>query len=381
MIASTSSTDSSRLSLLHVLAPGPAGGLESVVASLAIGQKARGHGVQVVSVVGRGDAEPGLHRRLRAGGVEPVIIEVPPRAYSTERREYGRLFSSLKSDVVHTHGYRPDVLASGVAGRLRIPRVTTVHGFTGGDWKNRLYEFLQIRAFKRYEAVVAVSRPLEARLRGRGVPGRSLHMISNGYDASQAILSRAEARSALGLPQEANVLGWVGRLSPEKGPDIMVGALAALQQPETVLSIIGDGQERSALEAQARDLGVAAQLRWHGMVPDAGRLYRAFDAFVLSSRTEGTPISLFEAMAAGVPVVATSVGGVPDVLRETEGWLVLPGDAQSLAKTIARALDKRGESRRRSESAHQRVFQVYGLDPWLDQYDRLYRSLLSSRTN
>ena len=337
--------------------------------------------MQVLSVIGRGDSEPGLHGRLRAGGVDLVTVEVAPRAYSMERREYGRLFSSMNPDVIHTHGYRPDVLASGIAGRLAIPRVTTVHGFTGGDWKNRLYEFLQVRAFKRYEAVVAVSRPLEGRLRTRGVPARSLHMIPNGYDVSQPFLERNEARKALGLPQGGRVLGWVGRLSPEKGPDIMLDALTALQQPETLLSIIGDGDERGALEAQARELGVAGQIRWHGMVPDAGRLYAAFDAFVLSSRTEGTPISLFEAMAAGVPIVATRVGGVPDVLRESEGWLVPPTDSPSLARTIVRALDERDESRRRGEAARHRLAEVYGLGPWLDQYDRLYRSLLSPRTN
>jgi glycosyltransferase involved in cell wall biosynthesis len=286
------------------------------------------------------------------------------------------VFSTVKPDVVHTHGYRPDVLASGVARALRIPRVTTVHGFTGGDWKNRLYEFLQVRAFKRYQAVVAVSNPLADRLRHRGVPGSLLQVIANGFDPSADALSREDARQALGLPAAGTVLGWVGRLSPEKGPDVMLKALAQLERPEVILSMVGSGAEREALDAQAAGLVVAAQVRWHGLVPDARRLYRAFDAFVLSSRTEGTPISLFEAMTARVPVIATAVGGVPDVLRESEGWPVSPGDPDALAAAIRAALVDRAESSRRAERAFERVTRVYGLDPWLDQYDRLYRSLL-----
>ena len=309
-------------------------------------------------------------------------VEVPARAYRKERTEYRRLFFSLKPDVVHTHGYRPDVLAGGVAGALGIPRVTTVHGFTGGDWKNRLYEYLQLRAFKRFEAVVAVSRPLLARLKQRGVPPDSLRMIANGFDGSVAPLSRQDAREILGLPNEDVVLGWVGRLSREKGPDVMLEAMARLPGSSTPsLSIIGIGGERASLEAQAAKLGLSARIRWHGLMPDAGRLYRAFDVFALSSRTEGTPISLFEAMAARVPIVATAVGGVPDVLRESEAWLVAPDDPAAMAGAIGRALSHQDEARRRADRARDRLVEVYGLDSWLDQYDRLYRSLLTPGTN
>jgi len=108
----------------------------------------------------------------------------------------------------------------------------------------------------------------------------------------------------------------VGRLSREKGADVILDAIAACKPPWR-LSIIGDGPERERLKQQAARLGITDRVTWHGPVSNAGKLLSAFDAFVLSSRTEGTPIVLFEAMHSGVPIVTTSVGGVPDVVSST----------------------------------------------------------------
>ena len=362
--------------MVHILAPGPAGGLESVVAALATGQKARGHQVRVISVTGLGQAEPGLHASLRDAFVETLSVELPPRAYSRERAEYRSILARLRPDIVHTHGYRTDVLAGAVAGKMKLTRVSTVHGFTGGDWKNRMYEFLQLRAFRQFEGVVAVSEPLAARLAGRGVPRGRISVIPNAFDRASPLLGRSEAREILGLPPSGIVIGWVGRLSREKGLDVLIDALPQLDDTAVLLSVLGDGAELAALKAQAEARGVASRIRWHGLTPDAGRLYRAFDMFVLSSRTEGTPISLFEAMAAGVPVVATSVGGVPHVLRETEGQLVPPVSPVPLGAAIRMVLNDGAAARARAARALARVEDAYAIDPWIDRYDRLYRSLL-----
>lgn len=351
------------------------------MATLASGQKARGHRVGVVSVTGRGQPEPGLHASLQSRGVETLPIELPARAYSRERSEYRTLFRRIRPDIVHTHGYRTDVLAGGIAGSLGIPRVTTVHGFTGGDWKNRIYEALQLRAFKRFEAVVAVSRPLATKLEHRGVPRESLTVIANAFDTTVAPLSRGEARQALGVSPEATIVGWVGRLSREKGLDVMLDALSLLGNLGPELCVLGDGGERPDLTQRVTRLSLEGRVHWHGLVPEAGRLYRAFDLFVLSSRTEGTPISLFEAMAAGIPIVATGVGGVPDVLRLSEGWLVPPENPRLLADAIASVLRDPREAAGRAARARQRLEETYGLDSWLDAYDRLYRSIIPPKAN
>ena len=114
-----------------------------------------------------------------------------------------------------------------------------------------------------------------------------------------------------------------------------------------------------------------------GCAEEAARLYRAFDAFVLSSRTEGTPIALFEAMAAEVPIVATRVGGVPDVVGETEAWLVDPEDSQAIARALAAIRADPAEARRRCEAARRRLEEDFSLEPWIERYEDLYRSLVA----
>jgi glycosyltransferase involved in cell wall biosynthesis len=330
----------------------------------------------VISVLEAGAPEPGLHQTLNEGGVEVFPVVLPPRAYASERTAYRTHFSRRRPDIVHTHGYRTDVLAGAIAGRMKLPRVTTVHGFTGGDWKNRVYEFLQLRAFRRFESVVAVSEPLAAKLARRGVPPDRISVIPNAFDRSSPQLSRTEAREILGLPLSETVIGWVGRLSREKGLDVLIDALPLLVPNPVSLSVLGDGAELPALKAQAAAGAVAERIRWHGLIPNAGRLYRAFDVFVLSSRTEGTPISLFEAMAAEVPVVATAVGGVPHVLREAEGHLVPPVSPGALAGAIQAVLSDGPSARARVTRARARLEDAYSIEPWIECYDRLYRSLI-----
>jgi glycosyltransferase involved in cell wall biosynthesis len=358
--------------ILHALAPGRVGGLESVVRLLASGQARRGHPVAAALVLDPGGEDHPLIIPLSDAGVlvEPVVV--PPRAYRAEWTALGAVIRRLGAAVVHTHGYRADVLAGAAARRAGVPTVTTVHGFTGGGRKNRLYEWLQIRSFRRTSAVVAVSRPLVDRLAGEGIARERIHCIPNAWAPAADLLSRDGARRHLGIPPDRYVLGWVGRISGEKGADVFVRALALLP-PGVTASIIGDGRERSATERLAAALGVSDRITWHGTVPDAGRLYAAFDAFVLSSRTEGTPMALFEAMSADVPVVATRVGGVPDVTGDGAAALLVPSeDPVALAAAIVELRADPAASAGRVAAASRRLADAYGVEPWLDRYDALY---------
>lgn len=364
--------------ICHVLAPGTAGGLESVVRMLAEGQVAQGHAVQVVATLDQALGENDLLTELQARGVTVRALRIPGRGYLREAREMRAAFLESSPDVVHTHGYRADVVGGWVARGLKVATVSTVHGFTGGGWKNRFYERIQVAAFRRFDAVVAVSGPLKRNLESRGVPSSRLTFLPNAFAAGEAI-SRREARIVLGLPEEAAVIGWVGRLSREKGADVLVEALPSLMDLPISVSFVGDGAERPGLESLAARLGVSQRVRWHGVVPGAGRLAGAFDLFVLSSRTEGTPIALFEAMGAGTPVVATAVGGVPDVISGQHGWLVEPESPAMLAAAIREAWGSPEGRRLRSEAAARRLEEHYALEPWLNRYQSLYRTLTDRR--
>jgi glycosyltransferase involved in cell wall biosynthesis len=359
----------------HVLAPAVFGGLERVVASLAAGQAATGRPVTVMPIL-----PPGGEDHPFPDGLDPAVrvavVRVPDRAYRAERRAVARLCGDLGIHVLHTHGARVDVVDSGAARAAGIPSVTTVHGFCGGDLKNRFYEWLQRRSFRSMDAVVAVSRKLAAELVASGVDARLIHTIPNGFDGTEAPVSREEARRRLGLGAAEVCIGWVGRLSPEKGPDIMLDALGCLRDLPWRLSVVGQGRLRPRLEEQARRLGIDHRITWHGGVAGAPALYRAFDLFALSSRTEGTPMVLLEAMAAGVPVVATAVGGVPDVVDSRHALVVLPEQPRALADAIRAALVDRDAALARAAAAAARLEAEYGKDTWVAGYDRVYEAVL-----
>ena len=361
-----------RRKILHILAPGEVGGLESVVRSLASAQQAQGHLVAVVAVVDREAPEHPWVAAARAEGIPVYPCPIPPRAYHKERAAIARICRTLGPEIVHTHGYRPDVLAGGIARRLGHATVTTVHGFTGGGIRNRFYEWLQLRAFRRFDAVVAVARPLGDRLAAAGVPRERLHVIPNAYAAPGPPLGRDAARTILGVPPEGYRLGWAGRLSREKGADVLVEALGLLRDLPIALSVLGTGREAAALAGRAAALGVSERVQWHGTVPDAARLLPAFDCFVLSSRTEGTPMVLFEAMAAGVPVVATAVGGVPDIVSAEEALLVPPESPAALAGAIRAVYADPAAAAARARAARRRLDRDYGVAGWVERYDATY---------
>lgn len=369
------------LTVVHALAPARVGGLESVVSSLAEGMAARGHRVHVGAVV---EPDAGDHEfvdGLDGDGVEAERLEVPHRAYHVEVRRLREMFERTSPDVVHTHGYRGDVVAGTVARWTGRPVVSTVHGFTGGGGKNRFYEWLQERTLRRHDAVVAVSAPIRRRLVSRGVDADRLHLLRNAWTRDRELLDRDEARERLGLPGDAFVVGWVGRLTGEKGPDVFLEAVDRLarRDPDTAASVVGEGARRPDLEARARGLGIEDRVDFHGRVSAAAALFGAFDVFVLSSRTEGTPIALLEAVDAEVPVVATRVGGVPDVVRhEKEALLVPPEEPGALADAVTRVREDPGAARDRARRARERLRRRFAPGPWIDRYEEIYREAVEA---
>jgi glycosyltransferase involved in cell wall biosynthesis len=233
---------------------------------------------------------------------------------------------------------------------------------------------LQVQAARYASGVVAVSTPIVQRLQSHGITG-NVQLVRNAVAPAANALSRAQARGALHLPAEAVLVGWVGRVSHEKGPDFFVEVLSRTD-PVVHGVMIGDGPELEASKRRAQQLGIADRMHFCGMVPGASRYLAAFDAVALTSRTEGTPMILLETMWAHIPIVATAVGGVPDVLSAREAALCAPGDVQAIANAISDVVRQPAEAAARAAAANARVASEYAFESWLDKHEALYRRVI-----
>lgn len=369
------------LSVVHVCAPAHVGGLESVVQGLSLGLAERGHNVTLVAVVPHESAAACLFSPLRGSLVRTISVVVRKRAYLREVRTVSRILESLRPDVVHTHGYRADLLHGARARRMGIATVSTLHGSSRMGGLSRLFEAIQGYALRRFDGVVAVSRPLVDLLVERGVTQERVHYIRNAWSPPAAPLGRSDARDVLELPDDDSlVIGWVGRLIPVKGPDVFLRSLVGILDDQCLACIVGDGPQRPVLEALASDLGIAHRLRWAGAVPLAGRLFSAFDVLVLSSRSEGTPMVLVEAMGQGVPVVATRVGGIPELIDgKDEGWVVPPEAPALLANAILASISDRREAIERAARAKDRVHRELDTASWIRLHEGAYEAARAVR--
>lgn len=362
---------SGRPRILHVTAPGMVGGLESVVSLLTQGLASRGHAVGLVAALEPGGREPGFLEAAREHGIAVHVVRAGSRDVRAERAQVAAVFRDWRPDVMHSHGYRTDVLHGPVARAHGVPTIATIHGWGSTTLKMRLYEWLHLRALRSYDRVIAVSAPIASKLARARVPAERIVLLRNAYAPRTAPLPRVAARARLGVHDDRLLVGWVGRLSAEKGPDLLVDAMATLGGNAEAI-VVGDGPERAGCDAESRKRG--ARVRFFGAIPDAATVLPAFDVLALTSRTEGTPMVLLEAMAAGVPIVATAVGGVPDVLTAREGWLCAP-EGEAISGALRDALERPAQRRERAERAAERLRREFAVAPWLDRHEALYGAL------
>ncbi len=367
------------MKIVHLVAPARFGGLERVVRALAIDQKKAGNDVTLIALLESGVAEPPLLSELRDTKVHVIPVVYPARSFRAQRRSVREICRRARPDVLHSHGYLPDVLSASFGRVFQSVRVSTVHGFIGGDLRNRFYEWLQRRSYARFDAVVAVSKKLATELGASRWSKERLHTLPNAWSPSASRFARDIAREKLCLPRDIFTVGWVGRIGHEKGPDILLEALSQLAAVRLHVVFIGQGRERAALQTRATELGVDDSVSWTGELPDASRFFPAFDVFVNSSRTEGTPITLFEAMDAAVPIIATAVGGVPDVVSPEEALLIPSEDPDALASAIRDVHDSRAKAAARAERARARLERDFAVSPWIESYEHIYRDAAAAR--
>ena len=358
----------------HLIAPNAVGGAESVVRVLAAGRHARLGRTEVIALVPQPASSPFVDA-LR--DVEIPVSEVwgGSRRYVAEAAAVASVLKNISASIVHTHVYRADFVGYMAARRAGIAAVATYHGHVAGNWRNRAYEWADRYLLRRFDAVICVSRYNRSRLLRMGTPESKLPLIPNGLEPVQS-LGRVEAREALGIPLDARVIGWVGRLSREKGLDLLLRSLSEADLAGARVVVIGDGPERKALSALA-STNSAAHVEFVGERPNAATLLPAMDVLAISSRSEGSPMILLEAIRTETPVVAFGVGGIPQMLAPDSGWLIPPGDVAGFAAGLREALTDPAKARNRARRACQYADEEFGVDRWLDRVEQVYTEVLS----
>jgi glycosyltransferase involved in cell wall biosynthesis len=362
--------------IVQVVAPGAIGGLETVVAALLTAAAQHHSPMACVALLAPDAPVPhALANAAAAAGVPVVRVLAPHRAYRAQYRALRDALRQVRATLVHSHGYHADVLTAISARSLGIAHMSTLHGFVGGTRRSRAYEWLQLRALRGARAVVGVSAPIVSRTISSGVSADRVHLVPNAAPQI-APLSRDDARSVLGLDRSTRAIAWVGRFSAEKHPRGFLDVLEALPaEPPVVGVMIGDGPLLAPIREQGDALLQRGRLVLAGSQPSAGRLLPAFDALLITSTTEGTPMVALEAMLAGVPVISTAVGGVPTLLDDGRAGLLVPaGEPAPMVRSLSQVLDNPELARCLVAAARTRVATDYSSEVWWARYAALYAS-------
>ena len=276
--------------------------------------------------------------------------------------------------LLHVHDYKSALTAWLARGRAPVPIVATSHGqFSSTTWLH-LYHLLELSMMRRFERVCIVSAEMRPLLVRAGVREPNIRLIENGIDTRRFAPEAAPlARRDFDIEPGTFVFGAAMRLTEQKNPLGLIEAFArvAALAPDVALVIAGEGPMRDALKVRAAELGCSHRLRLIGARDDLERFYTMLDAFVLPSLYEGLPLALLEAMAAGVPIVATDVGEVRAVLDGFDGTIVPPADCVALADAMRNAMHQP----RAGEALRRRVTERYSVQRMADDYSALYQDV------
>jgi glycosyltransferase involved in cell wall biosynthesis len=317
-------------------------------------------------------------------GFRAVALEHDtPRLWNASR-ELRRYLRNSRANVLLCNGYKADIVGRVAARRVGVPAVAVSRGWTGENLKVRCYDALDRFHLRWMDRVVCVSEGHARKVRDAYVPERRILVIRNAIRAERFAEPDPAFRERLLTlfpNRPRRVIGAAGRLSPEKGFGVLIESARRVlrEEPTTGIVVFGDGPLRATLARQIESAGLTGRFVLAGFRTDLDGFIPWFDVMTLPSYTEGLPNVVLEACAAGVPVVATAVGGTPEVIEDGDnGYLTSPGDAHSLAACLLAALESDEARRGMGQRGRQRVREEFTFEAQARQYRKLFAELIEA---
>jgi glycosyltransferase involved in cell wall biosynthesis len=356
-------------------------GAETVLLNLAEAQRQQGHSPVVLSIGNPGCAPKALETAAAARGIECIPFRMHDGLNLKGAAELLRVAADQHVDVIHSHGYKTNILL-GLVGRPRgaIPVVTTLHGWTAKSTFSKLglYRFLDQWLLRRHDAVVLVNEDMKKLRAIRSLPAHRVFCVPNGISV-EPVQTQAGDPIAARLREfhgaDSVLIGGVGRLSPEKNFGALIEALARLPANlrHVKVALLGTGAQEAELQALVAARGLGERVWLAGYVANARAYLRELDILAIPSLTEGLPMILLEAMAAEVPTVSTAVGAIPNTLAGC-GALVPAGDVAALSAALAAFAGDLPAARAKAAAARQRVREHFSAETMATRYLEVYEA-------
>ena len=373
------------MNVLHIIDSEGLYGAEIMLLNLAAEQKNSGHNPVIINMRHCDAAKHSLETEAVQKGVTFKVISLKAGLDILGALKIVKYAANHHFDIIHSHGYKPNILLGLMPNMLRkLPIISTLHGWTSTEKLSKiwLFELLDLFSLKFVNAVVVVSQAMKSHPRLQK-SGLELRAVNNGipkinFDSAQ-LDKDIQAFCSKGF-----VIGAIGRLSREKGYKYLIEALSILVKKgiDARLVIVGEGYERGLLEELIAQLGLKDKILLPGYRNNAQYYMPYFKAFVISSLTEGLPITLLEAMQAKAPIIATKVGGIPEVLQNgNAGLLVDPCNPDVLAEEITKIYNNGKFAKKIVEAAYQRVITNYSSWAMAQKYLDLYNQLINLNYN
>ena len=368
--------------VLHLRSSGGLLGAENVILELTKHSEEYGYSPIVGALHDEGDPIPEFLEYAETQGIETQLFTAKSKIDHSCIKNIRSYCKKEHIDLLHTHGYREDIF--GLLAMPRMKKVATNHLWKNTNRSLRMYAWIDSLALRFYNQIIAVSDSVLNDMKGKGLPLKKMHMLSNGIDLSRFTATSSEQvkrqlKEELNVPQDKTLITMISSLTTEKGHTTALEAMKQLSKTHDNfhLLIVGDGPERQSLESLSESFELDSFVTFAGKRYDVPNILEISDIFLLASYIEGLPMAMLEAMASGKAIVATHVGDVAMALEEQSGKVIKPNDSDGIVQALSEFLESDNIRNTYGHRARMRVENHFSSKTMTEKYCEIYNTVTS----